>query len=373
MFFSLLSRRSQRVSVPITSIKSVKIMQAQGHHFLALRTCRPPLITESQAIDLMDMHASEERTFTTTIDPSSDAAFSSPTAHFCLHFASEHHFREALGALQAFKLHLRRDVIQVSTQASKLTTTSHFLPDTSSLARSLKGLSDRDSFGVQYSLECLIKHCLLRSEDVCHLLDRLRNLYQWGESDTPMNELDILVDKYPPVHRCNTGCEAYTEVRSTGSSCVHHGMMYKAAGFLITVFLSVQVLDFHKRCASIQYYSQGSLNGAAALRGGPTAMADSSNSHVQLSDDEEEDYSESESDDDGPTRRGLLYLKKVLITPLRVLPYPATPEESSRILRQCAPHSMKATASSASCCSFSIFRNRVIGAAMNDGTLMPPQ
>lgn len=33
---------------------------------------------------------------------------------------------------------------------------------------------------------------------------------------------------------------------------------------------------------------------------------------------------------------GLVYLRKVLITPLRVLPYPEIIEESNRIIRQCA-------------------------------------
>jgi hypothetical protein len=32
-----------------------------------------------------------------------------------------------------------------------------------------------------------------------------------------------------------------------------------------------------------------------------------------------------------------VWLLKVVVTPLRVLPYPETPEESNRILRQCAP------------------------------------
>jgi hypothetical protein len=47
--------------------------------------------------------------------------------------------------------------------------------------------------------------------------------------------------------------------------------------------------------------------------------------------------SETDSDGEGDAEEGLMYMKKVLVTPLRVLPYPPTLEPSCRILRQCGP------------------------------------
>ena len=43
-----------------------------------------------------------------------------------------------------------------------------------------------------------------------------------------------------------------------------------------------------------------------------------------------------------------VWLRKVLVTPLRILPYPETPEESNRILRQCASQ----------CCVLSVYALR---------------
>lgn len=53
---------------------------------------------------------------------------------------------------------------------------------------------------------------------------------------------------------------------------------------------------------------------------------------MQEAEQEDEEMSEKEL-----TKEGLVYLRKVLVTPLRVLPYPETIEESNRIIRQCVP------------------------------------
>ena len=97
-----------------------------------------------------------------------------------------------------------------------------------------------------------------------------------------------------------------------------------STGVLIASDVDVQILDWHEQCASIQYFdSPGHATHDVPLRSVPVEDM-YSDEYISSSEDEEE----------AAGHEGLLYLRKVLITPLRVLPYPATPEESNRILRQ---------------------------------------
>jgi hypothetical protein len=87
-------------------------------------------------------------------------------------------------------------------------------------------------------------------------------------------------------------------------------------------------VDWHQHCATIRYHNryQGDI---ADISSRP--LDDLGSSEVDSDIEEEE-----QSDEEG-TGQWLMHLKKVLITPLRLLPYPATPEPSCRILRQCVP------------------------------------
>ena len=206
-----------RISVPIVSIKHVKTLREGDRHCLALRTRRPPRVTKSEAqhlIDLILKYDDKERQFYTTVDPSDCEAFGSPTAMFCLKFHSERAFRDTLDELRKFKLRMRPEPLIVA-QVPQHTAPSHLLPETSSLKAVLSEISSEaqdDTFEVQYALESLLRHGLLRRNNVEVLLRMLLDLYRWRECDTPSSELHQLVELYPAVHQCNRGCEAFQRV-----------------------------------------------------------------------------------------------------------------------------------------------------------------
>lgn len=92
----------------------------------------------------------------------------------------------------------------------------------------------------------------------------------------------------------------------------------------------VQIVHWHQQFAHVRYYSDRLPGHGGSIGSTPLYDVDS-NAADSGSEDDEED-AESEAEDDAG--QGLVYLRKVLITPLRVLPYAATPEESNRILQQ---------------------------------------
>jgi hypothetical protein len=219
--FSLLdiNPRVVRITVPIVSIKHMYILQEGGRHFLALRTRRPPHVTKSDAqvwLSLMARFDELNRQFHTATDPSACEAFAAPTGRFCLKFTSESTFRDARKSLQAFKISIRPHTrIVSSVQSPSLNTPSHRLPTLSSLQEVLSRIAEEagdSSFRVQYALECLLKHGLLREHDVVPLLKKLLQLVRWDECGMPSRELDDMVARHPPVHRCNRGYEVHEEV-----------------------------------------------------------------------------------------------------------------------------------------------------------------
>jgi hypothetical protein len=205
-----------RISVPIVSIKFIKNLKKGEMHSIALRTRRPPKITTAVVkADELGSPSSHPQ-FSTSIDPSDCEAFATPTAYISLTFALEHDLKAASSMLQDFKVRIHQETRRVSQLTSSLTIPSHHLPLPDS---SLNGLllraeteAEDDSFQIQYALECLLKHGLLRQSDVEDLLEKLLDLYRWGEGDTPSRELEDLVVYFPPVHRCNRGFEAFQKV-----------------------------------------------------------------------------------------------------------------------------------------------------------------
>jgi hypothetical protein len=89
-------------------------------------------------------------------------------------------------------------------------------------------------------------------------------------------------------------------------------------------------VEWHQRCASVRYYShhQGHNDHLSS-----SSLLGTEESYVGNRLEEEE---QAQSDDDD-TAHGLMHMRRVLVTPLRVLPYLATPEPSCRIMRQCVP------------------------------------
>jgi hypothetical protein len=100
----------------------------------------------------------------------------------------------------------------------------------------------------------------------------------------------------------------------------------------------VQIENWYQQCATVRHFHPEEPAPGGMLASMPLMDLDADS--VEAASLEGEELSESDDDEEEAATHGLVYLRKVLITPLRVLPYPATPEESNRILRQCAPQTL---------------------------------
>jgi hypothetical protein len=211
-----ISVEALRISVPIVTIRFIEILKRGENHCLALRTKTPPKVTKS--VTDIEVHRERDRQFHTSVDPSNCEAFASPTAFLCLMFASENDFRATSGKLRDFKVKMRPETLLVSQrmEVSSQALMSHCLPSLDSSMRNLLSRAESqtgdDGFQIQYALECLLKHGLLRQCDVQELLEMLLDLFILGRIEKPSRCLEGLVVQFPSVDRCNHGSEAFQQV-----------------------------------------------------------------------------------------------------------------------------------------------------------------
>eukprot|EP00892_Ulva_mutabilis_P008486 jgi/Ulvmu1/6009/UM026_0135.1 len=330
--------------------------------------------------------ADDPAAFSRAVDPSTCEAFASPTAWLCLHFDQPCTFHTVKAMLGDFKVRFA-DLLTVTMQGSQHAMVcggiSHELPQTLAPLTEADVRAAGDSgIGICYLLDLLLVHGHLRAADVPTVLSMLRNLRAWGFLRSYREFLHSMAEEAPPFHRCNDGDLVLSRVSSIHEHAfrlrhrvTHVGRagpqqaQHAQHGVREVVDVSEDTAEEHtSRAAACLNAAAGGYPGrlpathpcVQAMDGvvdlmtdGPAAAAEV----VDVTDEGEVEVGAGAGgvggaaggvvgggpgleEDDEPVvqaseeEEGMIYPRRVVVTPLRVLPYIPVPEVSNRVLRR---------------------------------------
>eukprot|EP00892_Ulva_mutabilis_P008489 jgi/Ulvmu1/6011/UM026_0137.1 len=333
---------SATVAVDLRTIKHIKTLKVSNRPpCLALRLRRPPHL---------------EGNFQGT-DPSQCEAFASPTAYLCLSFHNARDCSATEKALKKFQLRVHREILAVTMHGSQHASVcggiSHRLPhDLAPLTPDDLADAGESEYEVSFLLDLLLRHGHLRAADVPAVLGMLRCLYAWGDVKGYSEYLYEAADGLPAFHRGNDGTAVITTVRNMYDRG-RHVRQQESNGYLVFdddsgrqeaatrpgQLAQLEVLQKAPLAAPLPEIPEGAGNGAQSSSHSTTTAAELEEEEGEEEEEEEEEEGETEEDEEeeegpGEEDEGFMYPRRVLVTPLRALPYLGAPEVSNRIIRR---------------------------------------